>query len=102
MNYKEGELYWALVGFSWEKEPKEVRYIVKAKDYGSFHWVTTTLIVDEQYMNYSAPRLVQSIVDQTLWKVNGQDLFLTRDEAERALSIEKRLDKLEHPEKKDD
>ena len=101
MTYREGELYWALVGFFGEKEPKEVRYIVKAKGFGSFHWVTTTLILDERYMNYSAPRLVQSIVDQTLLKVNGQDLFLTRDEAERALAIEKRLNKLEHPEKKD-
>lgn len=101
MNYKERENYWILHG-SYGSSPRatEVKYIYRAKGDGSRHWVTTSLKLDNEFSDYGGGLYLQAIVEETLLKVEGKDLFLTKEDAERALALEERLRKLEHPDKK--
>lgn len=101
MNYKKGENYWILHGlYGSSPRATEVKYIYPAKGDGSRHWVTTTLKLNDEFNDYSGGLYLQAIVEETLLKVDGKNLFLTKEDAERALALEERFHKLEHPDKK--
>ena len=75
-----------------------VRYIYPAKATGH-HWVTTLVSCpDAEFEAYGDPRLLQSVVTKQLREVEGKWLFLTKEDAERAEELDRRLEKLETPE----
>lgn len=72
-----------------------VRYIYPSRCEGR-HWVTTLVShPDVEFVSQSYPRLLQSVVTKQLREVDGKWLFLTKEDAERAEELDRRLEKLE-------
>ena len=98
-NYKPEETYWMA-----EKDyynEGEVRYDIKPVKYiypdrcDGKHWVTTLMYPTGEFGSKTHGLLLQSLVEHHLKMVDGEWLFLTKEDAERAEAMEKRFKKLE-------
>lgn len=72
-----------------------VKYIYPSRCEGR-HWVTTLVSrPDVEFAGHNNPSLLQSVVTKQLREVDGKWLFRTKEDAERAEELDRRLEGLE-------